>query len=72
MATLIGFGHTVNTNLGYEFDDGSRLRLNGLYEPSGVNGEETRDKSTDALRPIFWTLTVMLTAGKSAAIMSEN
>ena len=48
------FGHNVNTNLAYEFDDGSRLRLNGLYEPSGVNGEETRDKSTDALRPIFW------------------
>ena len=48
------FGHSINTNLGYEFNDGSRLRLNGLYEPNGVNGEETRDKSTDSLRPIFW------------------
>ncbi len=48
------FGNNFNTNLGYQFDDGSRLRLNGLYEPNGVNGEETRDKSSDALRPIFW------------------
>ena len=48
------YGHNLNTNLGYEFEDGSRLRLNGLYEPSGVNGKETRDKSTDTLRPVFW------------------
>ncbi len=48
------FGHKINTNLSYDFDDGSRFRLNGLFEPNGVNGKEWRDKTSDTLRPIFW------------------
>ncbi|MDG1996912.1 MAG: TonB-dependent receptor plug domain-containing protein, partial [Emcibacteraceae bacterium] len=48
------FGDKFSTNLGYEFNDGSRLRLNGLFEPNGVNGEETRDKTSVTLGPIFW------------------
>ncbi|MBT5073248.1 MAG: TonB-dependent receptor [Kordiimonadaceae bacterium] len=48
------FGHKANTNLAYEFEDGGRLRLNGLYEPGGLNGDETRDKDSDTLRPVFW------------------
>ncbi|MBT6467195.1 MAG: outer membrane beta-barrel protein [Kordiimonadaceae bacterium] len=48
------FGHKLNTNIEYEFKDGSRLRLNGLYEPNGMNGKEYRDKTSDSLRPIFW------------------
>ncbi|MDG1708507.1 MAG: TonB-dependent receptor, partial [Emcibacteraceae bacterium] len=48
------FGDKFSTNLGYEFKDGARLRLNGLYEPNGINGEETRDKTSDTLRPVFW------------------
>jgi len=48
------FGHKLNTNIEYEFKDGGRLRLNGLYEPNGVNGKEYRDKTSDTLRPIFW------------------
>lgn len=47
-------GHKANTNLAYEFEDGGRLRLNGLYEDNQLDGNETRDKSSDALRPIFW------------------
>ena len=48
------FGHKINTNLAYEFEDGGRFRLNGLYEPSGLIGDETRDKDSDTLRPVFW------------------
>jgi outer membrane receptor for ferrienterochelin and colicins len=48
------FANAFNTNLAYEFDDGARLRLNGLYEPDGQKGTETRDKTSDALRPILW------------------
>lgn len=48
------FGHKVNSNLAYEFNDGGRLRLNGLFEKNGINGDETRDKTSDTLRPVFW------------------
>ncbi len=48
------FAHAFNTNVAYEFDDGARLRLNGLYEPNGQEGTETRDKTSDTLRPVAW------------------
>lgn len=48
------FGLAFNTNLSYEFEDNSRLRLNGLFQPDGINGRETRDKTSDTLRPVFW------------------
>ena len=42
------------TNLSYAFGDGSNLRLNGLYEPAGWDGLETRDRSSSTLRPLTW------------------
>ncbi len=48
------FAHGFNTNLAYEFEDGARLRLNGLYEPNGQKGTEIRDKTSDMLRPVVW------------------
>lgn len=48
------FAHAFNTNVAYEFDDGARLRLNGLYEPNGQEGTEARDKTSDTLRPVVW------------------
>ena len=47
-------GHKFNTNLAYGFEDGSRLRLNGLYEPNGNAGRETRSKTNRTLDPIVW------------------
>lgn len=48
------FAHAFNSNIAYEFDDGARLRLNGLFEPNGQEGTETRDKTSDTLRPVVW------------------
>lgn len=45
--------YKFNTNLGYTFEDGSELRLNGLYEPGRIFGEELRERSNDPLRPTF-------------------
>ena len=42
------------TNLSYAFQDGSNLRLNGLYEPARWDGLEVRDNSSSALRPLTW------------------
>lgn len=42
------------TNLSYAFGDGSNLRLNGLFEPAGWDGLETRDRTSSALRPLTW------------------
>lgn len=47
-------GHKLNTNLSYGFEDGGRLRLNGLYEPNGNGGRETRSKTDRTLDPIVW------------------
>ncbi|MCC3862169.1 TonB-dependent receptor plug domain-containing protein [Pseudemcibacter aquimaris] len=41
-----------NTNLGYQFADGSQLQLNGLYSPGGNDGYEIRNKTTNALNPV--------------------
>ncbi|MEZ5759153.1 MAG: TonB-dependent receptor [Emcibacteraceae bacterium] len=49
------FSDAFNTNLSYEFEDGGRLRLNGLYEPGGQKGDEVRDKTSDTLRPVLWS-----------------
>ncbi|MEZ5759374.1 MAG: outer membrane beta-barrel protein [Emcibacteraceae bacterium] len=51
------FAHSFNSNLAYEFEDGGRLRLNGLFEPGGQDGLETRDKTSDTLRPLAWVTT---------------
>jgi len=48
------FGHKFSTNISYDFDDGSRIRLNGLYEPNGNTGVETRSKTSRTLDPIVW------------------
>lgn len=48
------FGNKLSTNLSYDFDDGSRVRLNGLYEPNGNTGVETRSKTDRELDPIVW------------------
>lgn len=42
------------TNLSYAFKDNSNLRLNGLYEPAGWDGLETRDNTSSTLRPLTW------------------
>lgn len=42
------------TNLSYAFNENSNLRLNGLYEPAGWDGLETRDRTSSALRPLTW------------------
>ncbi|HPF47788.1 MAG TPA: TonB-dependent receptor plug domain-containing protein, partial [Emcibacteraceae bacterium] len=49
------FSDAFNTNLSYQFEDGGRLRLNGLFEPGGQKGDETRDKTSDTLRPVVWS-----------------
>ena len=45
--------HKFNTNLSYDFEDGSVLRLNGLYEPGSFYGTETWVRTGDALAPTF-------------------
>jgi outer membrane receptor for ferrienterochelin and colicins len=47
-------GYKFNTNLAYAFNDGSRLRINGLYEPSGNDGQEVRSKTTNTIDPITY------------------
>lgn len=42
------------TNLSYAFGNGSNLRLNGLYEPAGWDGLETRHRSSNTLIPLTW------------------
>lgn len=48
------YGHKIATNLSYDFEGGSRMRLNGLYEPNGRRGVETRSKTDNTLDPIVW------------------
>jgi outer membrane receptor for ferrienterochelin and colicins len=47
-------GYKFNTNLGYQFEDESKLRLNGLYEPSSNGGQEIRSITTNILNPVLW------------------
>ncbi len=47
-------GFKLNTNLSYNFEDGSVLRLNGLYEPQEMNGDEARIERGDSDGDIFW------------------
>lgn len=47
-------GYKLNSNVSYSFEDGSRARLNGLYEPSGNTGLEIRSKTTNILDPVEW------------------
>ncbi|MDG1707596.1 MAG: TonB-dependent receptor plug domain-containing protein, partial [Emcibacteraceae bacterium] len=42
------------SNLSYNFNNGSTMRLNGLYDPGKWTGLETRDKTDDTLRPKTW------------------
>ncbi|MCC3859817.1 TonB-dependent receptor plug domain-containing protein [Pseudemcibacter aquimaris] len=44
----------IVSNLTYGFEDGSTFRLNGLFDPGRWTGLETRDKTSDTLRPLTW------------------
>lgn len=43
-----------NTNLTYNFESGSVLRLNGLFEPRKQNNDEFRVETGDDPETIFW------------------
>ena len=47
-------GFTFNTNLTYNFEEGAVLRLNGLYEPNTMKGNEPRIKTGDSPESILW------------------
>lgn len=45
----------ATTNLGYNFDDGSELRINGLYEPNQFFYRETRVKEGSSPNEVDWS-----------------
>jgi hypothetical protein len=47
-------GFKLNTNLAYNFEDGAILRLNGLFEPQDMNGDEFRIERGNSPEDIFW------------------
>ena len=47
-------GFKFNTNLTYNFESGAVLRLNGLYEPRTMKGEEIRIETGDDPEDILW------------------
>lgn len=50
-------GYKFNTNLTYNFENNSVLRLNGLFEPRTMNGDEFRIETGDDPDNIFWDTT---------------
>ncbi|MCB2089914.1 MAG: TonB-dependent receptor plug domain-containing protein [Alphaproteobacteria bacterium] len=47
-------GYKFTTNLNYAFENGSELRINGLYEPNGFDYHETRAEYGDDPDNVIW------------------
>ena len=47
-------GFRFNTNLTYNFEGGSVLRLNGLFEPEDMTGQEFRIETGDDPEDVLW------------------
>lgn len=47
-------GWKVTSGLGYSFDDGAELRLNGLFEPNGFTSHEERIETGDEPDSLIW------------------
>lgn len=47
-------GFRFNTNLAYNFESGAVLRLNGLFEPRKLEGEEVRIETGDDPEDVLW------------------
>ncbi len=47
-------GFNLNTNLAYNFESGAVLRLNGLFKPQSMKGEEIRIETGDDPEDVLW------------------